>query len=717
MEHRPGISRRSLTLAAAVSAAATLVPLAPAASAAGRRAAAPAARGEFFAETTLWDKEVDPLESYHVHGLAVLPDDTVLAATEGRYESCDAGPRDLLLRRSTDGGRTWQPTRTLVASVDGQSWGNPAFVVDRETGEVFCFYMLSRRLPENTTCSGDTGDLYLISSGDGGETWSEPRNMSGLFDHFPYDWALHNPGPGHGIQLDGGRLLLNCSHRRVIVGNTVEQRYYGVSCLYSDDHGATWQATGEVPVSVEYPINEARLVQLSDGRVLVNGRYASGGNRQRIVSVSADGGLTWSAPALDGATGTFNSVDASLVRYTGGPGGPGQDRILFSRPDSPVRANMTVSVSYDEGRSFRYSRVVNENRSYYSDLAALSDGTILLLYGCDGDEPSFPRRVAICRFSLDWLTRGRDSLAHGPGYAERVVDLDAASARATGGSLAVVADPLATGGSRTVLSPTGTAGRAGPAENGGDGGEASALAAVSYEVEVRRAGEYELLLRYHRTADGCLAEVRVDGRRPHTAVLDTTAPGAAGYDVAPLGTVRLGSGRHTVRFAVLGPGLGGGTRLSLDSLSLIQAPSAPDLREEVLIDNDALGYEVVSGAWSAATGTPGYWGANYRTAPAGNGESAVRWRPPVPREGDWEIQVSYPAYGNRASDAPFTVRHARGTDTVRVDQRVAGRPEPRGGTWVSLGTFRLEAGLRTTVELADDADGYVIADALRLLRR
>ena len=70
----------------------------------GRHPAAP-----FFVETTLWDSEIDPLENYHVHGLAVLPNDTILAVTEGRYEVCDAGPRDLLLRRSTDGGQDVDP--------------------------------------------------------------------------------------------------------------------------------------------------------------------------------------------------------------------------------------------------------------------------------------------------------------------------------------------------------------------------------------------------------------------------------------------------------------------------------------------------------------------------------------------------------------------------------------------------------------------------------
>ncbi|WP_329086238.1 golvesin C-terminal-like domain-containing protein [Streptosporangium sp. NBC_01469] len=687
---RVNIGRRTFGIGVAAASLATALGTASPAS-----AAPPWRPRNPFDETTLWDNTVDPLESYHVHGLAVLPDDTILVATEGRHEVCDAGPRDLVMRRSNDGGDTWEPTQTLVASVDGQSWGNPTFVVDRVTGGIFLFYMLSILLPENTGCSGDIGDLYMISSADGGRTWSEPREMSGLFDHFPYDWALHGPGPGHGIQLDNGRLLLNCSHRRVIMGNTVEQRYYGVASIYSDDHGETWQTTAEVPVSVAYPINEARVVQRSDGTVLVNGRAAAGGNRQRIVSVSADRGLTWSPPRLDGSTGTFNAVDASLLRYTGGPGASEPSRVLFSRPDSPVRTNMTVSISYDEAHSFRYSRVINEGRSYYSELARLSDGTILLVYGCDGDNPSFPRRVVLCRFTLEWLTDGRDYLRTGPRYNERLVDLST-GAQATGGTVSTVADPVARGGNRAVFTSNQTG------------------AHVEYTVNVPTTESYELLLRYFRVAAGGLVTVTVDGRRVPNAVLDTTADRADGYDVAQLGAVQLKAGQHKIRFTASGVGRGGGRLVSLDTLSLIDAPSQADVRGEVVVDNDELGYEVVSGVWSAATGVAGYRGGNYRSAPAGTGERVVRWRPVVPHDGDYEVQVSYTAHENRASNAPFTIVHAGGTSVVRIDQRKPGTTEPRGGSWVSLGKYRMTAG-PARIELSNAANGFVIADAVRLL--
>ncbi|GIG68904.1 golvesin C-terminal-like domain-containing protein [Phytomonospora endophytica] len=688
----PKLPRRTL-LGAAVAATATVALTPTAASAAAGRPR------PFFDEKTLWDSEVDPLVNYHVHGLYVLPDDTILLATEGRHEVCDAGPRDLVLRRSPDGGETWLPTQTIVESVDGQSWGNPAFIADRVTGEVFLFYMLSEQLPENTTCSGDSGDLYVVSSTDAGATWSEPRSLAGLFDHFGYGWALHNPGPGHGLQLDSGRLLLNVSHRRIIVGTPVDERYYGVAAIYSDDHGATWRTTAEVPVSVAYPANEARMFRRTDGTIVVNARAASGGNRQRIVAVSADDGLTWSPPVLDGATGVFNAVDAGLLRYTGiGDGEP--DRVLFSRPDAPMRWNMTVSVSYDGGHSYRYSRVVNEKRSYYSDLARLADGTIVLVYGCEGDIASFPRKVNVCRFNLEWLTGGRDSLRGGPGVSEKVYPLAELSkaATVTGGTLETVEEATARGRARLVLRPTGPE------------------SFVDVPFTVRSRTRAEAVLRYHRPVDGGVLTATIDGKALHGTTADTTAESSAGYDLLRLGNVDLHPGRHVLRLALAGPGRGGGTLISADTLSLVTAPYAPDLREEVTVDNSEQGFQVLSGTWATGTGTPGYYSGNYRSAPAGTGASVVRFRPALPADGRYEVRVSYTAHANRATNAPYTIHHAHGSNLILVDQTVAGEPDVRTGQWISLGVFEFPAGIGSVVELSDLANGVVIADAVRFTR-
>jgi hypothetical protein len=556
-------------------------------------------------------------------------------------------------------------------------------------------------LPENTSCSADSSTVYVTSSKDGGATWSERRSLAGLFDHFPYNWAMHGPGPGHGIQLDSGRLLLTVSHRTIISGVPTAERHYGASTVYSDDHGSTWQAGGEVPMAAGYPtVGEARLVQREDGTVVMNSRPGSGNDWPRDIAVSADDGLTWSPPTMDFSPGLFNGVDTSLLRYTGGPRSRGVNRVLFSRPDAPMRWNMTVAVSYDEGDSFRYARSVNTGRGYYSDLARLSDGTIVLLYGCDGDLDGTPRRVAAARFNLEWLTQGRDSLATGPKLTEKTHDLGHTAARAhtSGGTVSVVREATARGGARAAFAPAAT----------GD--------FIEYPFIVARGGAQELWLRYYRTGDGGLMAVTVDGKTPRTSTMDLTAFRGDGYDVVLLDRMRLRPGRHTIRFTLAGAGRGGGTAISLDQLSLIQAAASPDVREEVTVDNGGLGFDV-TGTWPSSRGVAGYYGFNYLTHARGTGANVARWRPALPGDDRYEVLVSHAADPNRATNAPYVVHHAEGTTPAAVNQRVRGVPDVRMGEWTSLGTFSFRAGLDGYVELSDAADGVVIADAVRFRRQ
>jgi len=172
-----------------------------------------------------------------------------------------------------------------------------------------------------------------------------------------------------------------------------------------------------------------------------------------------------------------------------------------------------------------------------------------------------------------------------------------------------------------------------------------------------------------------------------------------------------------VRFAPAGAGRGGGQSISLDQLTLTQAPAAPDVSETITVDNGALGYTVVSGTWPSGTGVAGYYSGNYASHPPGDGSSRVRWQPCLPADGRYEVQVSYAAASNRSKAAPYVVNHADGSSAIPVDQTVRGTPDVRGGEWVTLGTYHFTGGLTATVELTDTADGYAVADAVRFIRR
>jgi hypothetical protein len=642
-----------------------------------------------FTESELWDStDVDEYASFHVQGLVVipagtvppagqpLPEDVVLTFTEGRPKVADDGPKDLLVRRSTDAGRTWSASAPVVPADPAHSWGSATPVVDEQTGRVCLFY------------KGSNGSLFVKRTDDAGLTWSAPEDLTSLFVPNPHGWTRNSPMPGHGIQLRSGRLLMPVAHRA-----PDPDRNYGIDVLYSDGHGApgSWRRSAAAPVNDAYPINESRVYERSDGSVVINGRWGAGGTRYRIATTSTDGGQTWSAPVVDGSTGQFTSVDAGMVQYSRGP----VNRLLFSRPDSSARENMTVSISYDEGASYRYSRVINPGPSYYSDLARLSDGTILLVYGRDGLVPSFPERIAVARFDLEWLTNGRDSLAAGPGLSQYEYELATVQARTdTGVAAPVVSDANALDGKtlRYVAPAVGDY--------------------VDVPFDVAQAGAYEVAVRFDRRANRGQVRASIDGTTLTHGLVDAAMTVGDGYQVYRLGTVSLAGGRHSIRFTLAGQGRDGGTVIAVDQM-ILSSGGAPADAPHAVADNDFVaGFDVVSGSWTrSAEGTTGFYGQSDRTQPAGTGTAKVRYRPDVPLNGVYEVSVWYRAVANQASNASYAIRHAEGQTTVKVDQR------SNRGRWVRLGDFAFAAGGGGTVELSDAADGQVVADAVRLSYR
>lgn len=117
----------------------------------------------------------------------------------------------------------------------------------------------------------------------------------------------------------------------------------------------------------------------------------------------------------------------------------------------------------------------------------------------------------------------------------------------------------------------------------------------------------------------------------------------------------------------------------------------------------------ITGNWPTSTSVQGYQGAHYRYHAAGTGSNIVSWPLTVSTTGNYDIYVNWTAHSNRASNAKYTLNHANGSDTITVNQK------QNGGQWQLLGSYTLNAGSNHSISLSDDADGYVIADAVTLL--
>jgi len=113
------------------------------------------------------------------------------------------------------------------------------------------------------------------------------------------------------------------------------------------------------------------------------------------------------------------------------------------------------------------------------------------------------------------------------------------------------------------------------------------------------------------------------------------------------------------------------------------------------------------GTWNASTSVGGYYGTNYQAHAAGSGTESFTWTLAVPTAGTYEVYARWTQHPNRASDAKYTVNHAGGASQVSVNQEMG------GGSWQLLGTYTFDAG-NATVSVSDQANGYVIADAVML---
>jgi len=309
-----------------------------------------------------------------------------------------------LLRRSTDGGKTWTPAQEVGPDASGSA------VVDENTGDVLV-------VNPRAAC--------LYRSRDQGQTWqretivvkSNPLGHGSPESGVPAQTSCSESGLTLRFGKHKGRLLMPARVQPPKGNNDQEWWPYNYNtAIYSDDGGKTWQTSAPVQSGT----GEGTLAELSNGDIYYNSRSHMSVDHRRRIAWSYDGGQMFTDWRVCdwlyevGMPHYFKygrkpsyGINAGLVRVPLEATG-GKDVLLFSIPDNKGgdRVRMTVWASFDRGDTWPVKRLVYAGPSAYSSLAAGADGAVYLLF--ERGTKKLYETIAVTRFDLDWLAGGKD---------------------------------------------------------------------------------------------------------------------------------------------------------------------------------------------------------------------------------------------------------------------------------------------------------------------
>ncbi len=330
---------------------------------------------------------------YRIPGLLTVGNTVLVVANQQQSKTqSDHSVVAGVLRRSINGGRTFQPMQTIATPEPGFSISCGSLIADETTGRIFCWGGRGPHLGVSAAYAVTHAKEieakgryhHYTFSDDNGKTWS-PRNVYKVRNA-----TGQQVGPvAHGIQIQRGphkgRLVYPA---RTHVGYVPGLAKYSHNCtIISDDHGLTWRFGGLTQAGT----GEGSIVELSDGRLWMTSRneYRRGA---RCFDWSFDGGETFPVGGIDKRL-PCPGCHAGVARY--------KNMILHCGVAGPGRTHLVVRVSYDDCKTWPVSKVIWAGHAAYADIGVLANGTVLVLY--ESGKATAYEEIRLARFSVKWL--------------------------------------------------------------------------------------------------------------------------------------------------------------------------------------------------------------------------------------------------------------------------------------------------------------------------
>jgi sialidase-1 len=287
-------------------------------------------------------------------------------------------------RYSSDGGKTWTAKNEVILPNEGDMNIMSVSLMRMPDQSIAMFYLRKNSM--------DDCIPMMRKSYDEAKTWSEP--VAVIQDREGY-FVMNNDRV---IQLENGRILAPVSLHQT--PDTEWNNKGKIFCYYSDDSGATWNSSKEVPNSEEIMLQEPGLIVLKNGKIMMFNRTDA---KVQYLSYSKDDGETWS----DVVPSDINSprAPASIKRI------PSTGDLLLvwnnNRGEDHItsRTHYNTAISSDEGKTWKHVQTVADKTSglycYYA--IEFVDDEVLLGHIAEWDSDRTGISAQITRVGLNWL--------------------------------------------------------------------------------------------------------------------------------------------------------------------------------------------------------------------------------------------------------------------------------------------------------------------------